>query len=265
MATTKMFDHEAKFQLLDTLDLQAWNVDYENDEDMPTARNVMDKVDAFLVDIELQKQRDKERFNAMRSGAIDDVLNEEFADLLLQKQEPEELPSATSTRCNSTERSFGSVEMDQSHTNSHHQVKMSPAPSVPPPPPTPPQSSFMQALSHSNYPGHEAVLQGIRAGGQRLRPTETTDRSEEQVGLGQVIHRHIAPIVFNRDIRSLVKDIAKDDHRKRLKKVRTVDKSRPYIPDDVQIYFYGAPNADNKAAPPPPLSRLKFESSCLKR
>jgi hypothetical protein len=120
-------------------------------------------------------------------------------------------------------------------------------------------------LCDSAHTGHQAVLQGIRAGGQRLRHTETTDRSEEQEGLGQVIHRHLAPIVFNRDIRSLVKDIAKDDHRKRLKKVRTVDKSKPYIPDDVQIYFYGAPNADNKAAPPPPLSRLKFESSCLKR
>lgn len=265
VATTKMFDHEAKFQLLDTLDLQAWNVDYDNDEDMPTARNVMDKVDAFLEDIEMQKQRDKERFNAMRSGAIDDVLNEEFADLLLQKQEEHELSSASSTRCNSTDRSFGSGETEQSYQNNHHQVQTSPAPPLPPPPPPPLHCSSVQTLCDSAHAGHQAVLQGIRAGGQRLRHTETTDRSEEQEGLGQVIHRHLAPIVFNRDIRSLVKDIAKDDHRKRLKKVRTVDKSKPYIPDDVQIYFYGAPNADNKAAPPPPLSRLKFESSCLKR
>ena len=65
VATTRMFDHEAKYQLLDTLDLEAWNVDYDEEDDMPTARNVMDKVDAFLVDIELQKQRDKERFDAM--------------------------------------------------------------------------------------------------------------------------------------------------------------------------------------------------------
>ena len=259
VATTRMFDHEAKYQLLDTLDLEAWNVDYDEEDDMPTARNVMDKVDAFLVDIELQKQRDKERFDAMRSGAIDDVLHEEFAALLLQQQPQQLLPSDDNVVNPSQKES----------SRQQHPVQLSPAVQAAPPPPPPPPPRSSSTSSPQQHPPQvlQAVLQGIRDGGQqqRLKHTETTDRSEEQAGLGQVIHRHLAPIVFSRDIRSLVKDLAKDDHKKRLKKVRTVDKSRPFIPADVQIYFYGAAHADNKSAPPPPLSRLKFESSCLKR
>ena len=104
------------------------------------------------------------------------------------------------------------------------------------------------------------VLKSIKDGVPKLKHTETNDNSE--IKLGQVIHKHIAPIVFTKDIRSLVKDIAHDDHRQKLKKVKTNDKSAPFIPDDVEIYFYGGANA-NKAAPPPPLSKIKepFNSS----
>ena len=80
-----------------------------------------------------------------------------------------------------------------------------------------------------------------------------------------MIHKHLAPRVFTREVRSLVKDITKDDHKGRLKKVKTNDKSAPFIPDDVEIYFYGGQNA-NKALPPPPLSKVKEEyNPCKKR
>ena len=53
--------------------------------------------------------------------------------------------------------------------------------------------------------------------------------------------------------------------KQRLKKVKTNDKSAPYIPEDVEIYFYGGQNA-NKAAPPPPLStKIKEEYNPTKR
>ena len=91
-----------------------------------------------------------------------------------------------------------------------------------------------------------------------LKPVETEQHSELQ--LGQVIHKHIAPRVFTRDIRNLVKDISKDEHKQRLKPVVTVDRSAPFIPEDVEIYFYGGQNS-NKAAPPPPLSKMKEESN----
>lgn len=113
--------------------------------------------------------------------------------------------------------------------------------SIPPPPP---------ALS--------GVLDSIRSGQiPQLRHAETLDRSEE--GVGQVIHRSIAPRAFTKDMRCLVKDI-RGDQKKRLKKVKTVDKSRPFIPEDMEIYFYGG-GQSSKAAPPPPLSKQPVNSS----
>jgi hypothetical protein len=56
-----------------------------------------------------------------------------------------------------------------------------------------------------------------------------------------------------------VKDI-RGDQKKKLKKVKTVDKSKPFIPEDMEIYFYGGNNCD-KRAPPPPLSKQPVNSS----
>ena len=52
--------------------------------DIP-AGDIMDKVDAFLHDVELQKQKDAEKFEAMRSGAIDEIFMEEFREILSNK------------------------------------------------------------------------------------------------------------------------------------------------------------------------------------
>ena len=92
-----------------------------------------------------------------------------------------------------------------------------------------------------------------------LKHAETHDSSE--LGVGTVIHKHIAPRAFTKDMRCLVKDIRGDEHKKRLKKVKTVDKSRPFIPDDMEIYFYGGRDNSDKKAPPPPLSKQPVNSS----
>ena len=81
------------------------------------------------------------------------------------------------------------------------------------------------------------------------------------MGVGTVIHKHIAPRAFTKDMRCLVKDIRGDEHKKRLKKVKTVDKSRPFIPEDMEIYFYGGRDNSDKKAPPPPLSKQPVNSS----
>ena len=52
IASTRMFSYEAKYEMLDTLELETWDLDC----DIP-AGDVMDKVDAFLLDVEAQKQR----------------------------------------------------------------------------------------------------------------------------------------------------------------------------------------------------------------
>jgi len=245
IASTRMFSYEAKYELLETIELETWDIDY----DIPSG-DVMDKVDAFLQDVELQKQKDNEKFEAMRNGAIDEIFMEEFREMLSQKHSDGE---------------------EFKTSNESEPFSSQSAPPPPPPPrissrgaPTPPSSNADNNIS--NIPHHPPalmnVLKSIKDGVPKLKHTETNDHSEIQ--LGQVIHKHIAPIVFTKDIRSLVKDISKDDHKKKLKKVKTNDKSAPFIPDDVEIYFYGGQNS-NKAAPPPPLSKVKEEFNSSKK
>jgi len=257
IASTRLFSYEAKYELLETIDLETWDIDY----DIPSG-DVMDKVDAFLQDVELQKARDEEKFEAMRNGAIDEIFMEEFREMLSQKHSNKE-------ECQTSFEDKSAVEMCESDT---YAVNPNSAPPPPPPPrkcngappPPPPPENEEGTRNISGIPQKPQaltnVLKSIKDGVPKLKHAETNEHSE--IKLGQVIHKHIAPIVFTKDIRSLVKDIAHDDHKQKLKKVKTNDKSAPFIPDDVEIYFYGGANA-NKAAPPPPLSKIKepFNSS----
>lgn len=268
IASTRMFTYEAKFELLDTMELETWDLEY----DIPTG-DLMDKVDAFLQDVEVQKQRDAEKFEAMRSGAIDEIFMEEFKELLSEKCSA---PSRHTERTDVTDpAAHKNNECDRgsepalaaaaggarNHGSEHPPARPPPPAPAPPPPPPPSTASIPEKPS---TPAFNNVLKSIReADLKQLKHTEVSNNSEIEVG--QVIHKHIAPRVFTRDIRSLVKDITKDDHKKKLKKVKTNDKSAPFIPDDVEIYFYGGQNA-NKAAPPPPLSKIKEEyNPCKKR
>ena len=254
IASTRMFTYEAKYELLDTMELESWDLEY----DIP-AGDIMDKVDAFLHDVELQKQKDAEKFEAMRSGAIDEIFMEEFREILSNKNSDSHQDINASDVAEKREDPAKCEEGD----NIDCQKKSTPAP-APPPPPPPPTELRSKANIPASPPAFTDVLKSIKEGARpHLKPTETADSSEIKVG--QVIHKHIAPRVFTRDIRNLVKDISKDDHKQRLKKVKTNDKSAPYIPEDVEIYFYGGQNA-NKAAPPPPLStKIKEEYNSSKR
>ena len=206
IATTKMFTFEAKYELLETLDLETWDIDYE----IP-AGDVMDKVDAFLVDVENQKQLDKQKFDAMRLGAIDDVFNEEFADLIGNGS-----PSDKQSLQTCDEMDFVALEEDQIQSD----CLVPPPPPPPPmskhvlasPPPPPPLSSMLPSSPNipSSSAARSAMLNSIKHGSPHLKPTETVDKSE--IPVGQVIHRHLAPIAFMKDIRSVVKDIAKENN-----------------------------------------------------
>jgi len=266
IASTRMFSYEAKYDLLETIDLETWDIDY----DIP-AGDVMDKVDAFLQDVELQKQRDNEKFEAMRNGAIDEIFMEEFKEMLSQKHSNSEefKTSFDDGTVGEMNESDNYAVNQKSKPFSPHLAPPPPPPprmgaGAPPPPPPPPNGDATQNI-HSipqPQPALTNVLKSIKEGVPQLKHTETNDHSE--IRLGQVIHKHIAPIVFTKDIRSLVKDISNDDHKQRLKKVKTNDKSAPFIPDDVEIYFYGGQNS-NKAAPPPPLSKIKEEVNSSKK
>jgi len=257
IASTRMFTYEAKYELLETIELETWDIDY----DIP-AGDVMDKVDAFLQDVELQKARDEEKFEAMRNGAIDEIFMEEFREMLSQKHSNGEECQTSFEDKNKMEVNENDVYVDSVNLPQSVSHLSTPSEGIPPPPPPPPLGEKVEKSSSSmqKRPALDNVLKSIKDGVPKLKHTETSDHSE--IKLGQVIHKHIAPIVFTKNIRSLVKDISSDDHRRKLKKVKTNDKSAPFIPDDVEIYFYGGANA-NKAAPPPPLSKIKepFNSS----
>ena len=281
IASTKMFTHEAKYKLLETVDLEIYDIDYG----IP-AEDVMDKVDAFLMDVEKQKQLDKEKFDAMRSGAIDEILMEEFKDILdpgsssLEDMETDDAPVTPRPKFQFSAATQALLDGKKAPPppprSSSNQTVATPSPpstpphnsetsssSAPPPPPPPPSTSEEAPSITSSIPAPPPALSGVLnsiKSGQIpvLKHAETHDSSE--LGVGTVIHKHIAPRAFTKDMRCLVKDIRGDEHKKRLKKVKTVDKSRPFIPDDMEIYFYGGNNSDKKA-PPPPLSKQPVNSS----
>ena len=206
IATTKSFSYEDKFEMLDTVDLETWNIEYD---DIPSS-DVIDKVDAFLVDVEQQKARDNEKFDAMRSGAIDDIFNEEFAELLNNRHARDNHVNHEELPCDALAQK---IEDTTIPAVTQHSTLSSHGPQAPPPPPPPPQSSLPSRSSPINIPLNASsslstsVLDSIKQGSPHLKHTETVDKSEIKLGL--VIHRHLAPVVFNRDVRSLVRDIAK--------------------------------------------------------
>ena len=90
----------------------------------------------------------------------------------------------------------------------------------------------------------------------KLKSANTDDKSQP-VEAGKVLHKHLAPRVFTREVRNLMHQIQQIDPKARkLKKTKTNDRSKPYIPQDIEIFFYAGPNAtNNKNLAPPPKSR----------
>ena len=82
-----------------------------------------------------------------------------------------------------------------------------------------------------------------------------SDDKSQPVEAGKVLHKHLAPRVFTREVRDLMHEIQQTDKKSKLKKTKTVDRSKPYIPKDIEIFFYGGKDVNNKVLPPPPKSR----------
>ena len=64
IALTQNFDLKWKYEMLDTIDLDI----YQEVLDDVSARDVLNRVETFLDDVETQKRRDLEEFDAIRSG-----------------------------------------------------------------------------------------------------------------------------------------------------------------------------------------------------
>lgn len=84
-----------------------------------------------------------------------------------------------------------------------------------------------------------------------------SDDKSQPVEAGKVLHKHLAPRVFTREVRDLMHEIQQIDKKSKLKKTKTYDRSKPYIPKDIEIFFYGGKDVDknNKNLAPPPKSR----------
>ena len=71
IALTQNFDLKWKYEMLDTIDLDI----YQEVLDDVSARDVLNRVETFLDDVETQKQRDLEEFDAIRLGVTNLVFS----------------------------------------------------------------------------------------------------------------------------------------------------------------------------------------------
>ncbi len=239
IALTKHLDLRAKYEFLETLDLDlVTGEDYEF-----TSEDVLQKVEDFLDHMEHQKRKDQEQFDLLRTGAINEIYAELFAEDMNENnhEECDIETNATSTADymnDSTDEAIFSQEEDNSNNNAFQAVI--PAPPAPPPAPAP--DHLKEARSE--------LLSSIKQGRPKLKSAQTDDKSQP-AEVGKVLHKHLAPRVFTKGIRDLMHEIQAVDAKKKLKKTKTIDKSKPYIPQDIEIYFYAGPNADKSLAPPP--------------
>ena len=96
----------------------------------------------------------------------------------------------------------------------------------------------------------EELLKEIQRGKLLKQTLDVNDKSDP-VDVGRVLHQHIAPRVFSKEVRKLMREISREEKKKKLKKVQTSDRSAPYIPKDMEIYFYGGGDKSKDKALPP--------------
>jgi len=229
----KNLDLRAKYELCETLDL---DFAIEDSEDI-TSQEILSRVEHFLDDIEVQKERDKEEFESIRMGAIDAIFAAEFANPTLEPEEEEEEDSVNVVSDDQINKIEEKVENAFENLEESNQLTMVDE-DIPKP--------------HEDVPLTEAranLLQSIQIG-KELKRTSVNDKSEP-VEAGKVLHKHIAPRAFTRSHRELMKSIDGKVDKSKLNKVKVNDRSAPFIPKDIEIYFYSGPNTDKKAAPPP--------------
>ena len=235
IALAKNLDLRAKYELCETLDL---DFAVEDSEDI-TSQEILSRVEHFLDDIELQKERDKEEFESIRMGAIDAIFAAEFANPTQEPEEEAEEDSGSAVVDDQTNKVEEKSEQNAFENLEEESSELTTAVEDIPKP-------------HEDVPLTEAranLLQSIQIG-KELKRTSINDKSEP-VEAGKVLHKHIAPRAFTRSHRELMQSIDGKVDKSKLNKVKVNDRSAPFIPKDIEIYFYSGPNTDKKAAPPP--------------
>ena len=280
IAMAKHMDLKSKHELLDTLDLDL----FAGEEYEVSAQDVLNRVESFLDDIEEQKKKDVEQFDQLRAGAIDEIFAAEFggADLMSSS-------ILTSSYTNTTDdldedktendalsvggdlephgEAFDNVviphDEDEDDTAAPTPVPPPgpPPPAPPPPPPAPPASTTKdkeQHLSNKNTEARSDLIQSILDHAKLKAKTVNGNSSDDEP---IVQDKHLAPRVKAKEVRDLMSEIRHAPKKRKLRKTKTVDKSRPYIPKDMEIYFYAGPNASKDLAPPPASRELPSKTS----
>ena len=111
-----------------------------------------------------------------------------------------------------------------------------------------PATKKLENFESENSPGKENRINiEIEVKKEDLKTKEISKNSDESGNLKEKAND-------SKSVKSSRIDSRKDKKRKRLKKVSTRDKSAPYIPKDMEIYFYAGPTKKeeekNKALPP---------------
>lgn len=200
IALTQNFSAEQKLELLQTVSLSTTR-------DREEERSFLERAENFLDHIEEQRDRDREELQKIRDGEMQ------------VDEEEEQLPTPPPVQVEEVEEEVW-------------EPSEPPPPSESPPPPVPPPNRPKLPLDLS------LAIQGSSPSASLSPPPFTSDRSAPAAA-GKVLVpvRVDSPDVDLLDPtrRSLMRQISAEERR--LRKVRTSDRSRPYIPDDIEIYF----------------------------
>ena len=249
IALTQHLDLRAKYEFLETLDLDLLaGDDYEL-----TSEDVLQKVESFLDNVEEQKKKDQEQFDLLRTGAINEIFAEEFfaSSSLATSDYTEDFNAFQEDDEDLTDQATSPLSETETIDEPHDSIPLAPpAPPAPPPPPPP----VLQKPDDHLKEARSDLLNSIKSGAPKLKTAITDDKSQVSEA-GKVLHKHLAPRVFTKEVRDLMHEIQNPGNKTKLKKTKTIDRSKPYIPQDIEIFFYAGPNSDHKKLAPPPKSR----------
>nr|XP_040577314.1 uncharacterized protein LOC121126084 isoform X2 [Lepeophtheirus salmonis] len=89
-----------------------------------------------------------------------------------------------------------------------------------------------------------SLLKSIEKG-VKLRKTSIKHDSSNPMTTGKVLRSDIYPRVLTKPVRNLMRQISNPNIQDTLKVVKTIDKSTPFIPKNLDTYFYGSSQSNN--------------------
>ena len=220
---TVNLDVDKKFELLQTIQLTTTR---DDDEEEGGAKEFLDRAESFLDDIEAQKDKDQEELQAIRDGLYEEQQQQQHQ--AVQPSEPEDQDKEEEVEGDYEDEDEYEYEYEEDEED---QCDDSVLPRKLPPDLCLEISRPPRPLSHSSCDDRSAPVEA-----------------------GKVLNPLVSPDILDPDRRQLMRQISAPAG---LKKVRTHDRSAPYIPSDTEIYFYAGPPKNLKPGEKPSASWRK--------